>query len=1193
MKKITVSILSVLMMLSMVFSSSVFAANEKVSAWDSFLGLFSGNATTTATDAVGVEYRGHIQNKGDFPLDGTWIQGPNVLGTTGEALRLEGFWIQLTNQPENVNIQYRVHVQNEGWMDPVENGDFAGTEGKSQQIEAIEINLVDDEGDAAVGYSVQYKGHIQNIGDTVWFEDGQQLGTVGSFLRLEALEVKIVQLPADLTAYEAALAAVTEADYTAASWTAYEAVVDANVVTEDNSQAEVNEATAAIEAAQANLVKVLKVESVSANNVKEIEVTFTTPVTGFNSTSAVFGTNYDILDPAGASLTVGGGTATIAKITDSKYKITTSKEMGIGEYTFKINKDVVTSTDNQKNPLQFVKFQGSAAKDTTPPTVSSATYNANSGEVVVNFSEPIKIESVVKTGFVVTDGTTQVALTANESAIANGTSTTVTFGLSTATKTSIASLGATKTLSVQAGAIKDKADNAIVAVSDISLSPVAQLASSTFDASTNLLTLTFTKTVDVSTLTITQLALQSSAGNFGLTADDKIQTTVDGTTVVIKIAEDAQTAQFKGTSVINRKVALTQDTFFKTTEAEPQVVLTSTANVTYTADTGKPVLVSATYNTNNTLVLQFNKPVKADTAAIGANIALTDWFTAPATSTPSDVLTIDGLMNTANSYSDTLTFSASAPGKAVSTSLSSTANRALTTTSKVYFPKDIFADAAGNKNVAVTSANGILVNYIDQVAPQVNGTATQISLTQTQITFDKPVTKATAEAIANYTVTAPGAANLTVQSVQLLSDEKTANITVTPGATVGVSYTVKVSNVTSKYGNVPVSTTANNSATWVPTTPSAGTGPDLTTVKFVDTNANYKIDEGDKLTLTYDQAITVSGVTKDDFALAIGTGSAVTTFGTGATFVAGVDSNQLSITLGSTPDISFGNTIQQLATPHIKSLTSVNAILGSALAIASPDATTPAITTSVYEDTNADGKVSTGDRLTLTFTKNMDRSIAANTILGTVSTAAGATLQTNDAAVVIGAGATAEWVDATTMRITLGTTPNLGTSALAYLQTATFKAGTTASVKDVWGNALDSAQSAIATTSDDKTRPTITSVTIAAATPTATIAVGDEIRFTMSESVNVNDVAEAGGLSVYVGPTAVASQATAASSWTVSGTTLIYTVQAGDVLIDAVNAQDISTVTVSATRAGKILDASGNTTITPAGFGLTATLVQK
>ena len=61
-------------------------------------------------------------------------------------------------------------------------------------------------------------------------------------------------IPADLTAYEAALAAVTEADYTEASWATYQEVVAANVVTVENTQAEVDAAEAAITAAQAYLV---------------------------------------------------------------------------------------------------------------------------------------------------------------------------------------------------------------------------------------------------------------------------------------------------------------------------------------------------------------------------------------------------------------------------------------------------------------------------------------------------------------------------------------------------------------------------------------------------------------------------------------------------------------------------------------------------------------------------------------------------------------------------------------------------------------------------------------------------------------------------------------------------------------------------------------------------------------------------
>lgn len=223
------------------------------------------------TTVVAAEYRGHIQNIGDFPLNADeWIKGPDQLGTVGKALRLEGFWIQLINKPENVNIKYEVHVENVGWMEPVENGGFAGTQGKSQRIEAIRIWLVDDAGNPSIDYTVQYKGHVENVGDVPkndknqmenWYSDGEQLGTVGLAQRLEAIEIEISQKTADLSAYESALNAVTEDDFTPDSWLAYQAVVDQNRVSSQNLQSQINNAVHNIIAAQKNLVYEVKFDT--------------------------------------------------------------------------------------------------------------------------------------------------------------------------------------------------------------------------------------------------------------------------------------------------------------------------------------------------------------------------------------------------------------------------------------------------------------------------------------------------------------------------------------------------------------------------------------------------------------------------------------------------------------------------------------------------------------------------------------------------------------------------------------------------------------------------------------------------------------------------------------------------------------------------------------------------------------------
>jgi Bacterial surface proteins containing Ig-like domains len=389
MKKITVSILSVLMMLSMVFSSSVFAAEKEVSAWDAFLGLFG--AQTSDVSDVGVEYRGHVENKGDFPLDGTWIQGPDQLGTVGEGLRLEAFWIKLAEDaPAGLHIKYQVHVQNKGWMGFVNDGAMAGTEGEGLRIEAIQISLVDDEGDIAQGYSVEYRGHVQNIGDTEWYTDGAQLGTTGSGLRLEALEIKIVQTKADMTAYEAAVAEAatfTESDYSADSWAALEAAL-AVVVTEDNTQAEVDAATAGINDAIAGLTVVLKVESVSAINGNQFKVVFNAPV---DKTTAETAANYT-LEVNGSAVTPANWKA---QLLDDNKSVILSNSTGT---PYANNTVILASGNSYKLTIENVldtkynkigKYTSTVGAfiDADAPVVTKAEYK--DGTVKIYFNKPV------------------------------------------------------------------------------------------------------------------------------------------------------------------------------------------------------------------------------------------------------------------------------------------------------------------------------------------------------------------------------------------------------------------------------------------------------------------------------------------------------------------------------------------------------------------------------------------------------------------------------------------------------------------------------------------------------------------------------------------------------------------------------------------------------------------------------------
>lgn len=192
-KSITGHLLILLLMLSMIFSTGVFAAVDSDSNESSHDTIID----TQANGDIGVQYRGHVQNKGDVPLPvGNFVTGPGELGSQGEGLRLEGLRIELTGTiPSDAGISYQVHVQNKGWMGVVENGNFAGTTGEGLRIEAIKINLT-----GLDGYEVYYRGHVQNKGNIPvidnawgWVKNGTELGTTGESLRLESIEIKIVK----------------------------------------------------------------------------------------------------------------------------------------------------------------------------------------------------------------------------------------------------------------------------------------------------------------------------------------------------------------------------------------------------------------------------------------------------------------------------------------------------------------------------------------------------------------------------------------------------------------------------------------------------------------------------------------------------------------------------------------------------------------------------------------------------------------------------------------------------------------------------------------------------------------------------------------------------------------------------------------------------------------------------------------
>ena len=140
---------------------------------------------------TGVQYRTHVQNIGwmNYVSDGA------LSGTTGEGKRLEAININITNN-NNLGISYRTHVQDIGWMNYVNDGALSGTSGQGKRLEAIKIKLTGSDKDK---YDVYYRVHAESYGWLGWAKNDEPAGTAGYGKRLEAIEIVIVDKNSNFT----------------------------------------------------------------------------------------------------------------------------------------------------------------------------------------------------------------------------------------------------------------------------------------------------------------------------------------------------------------------------------------------------------------------------------------------------------------------------------------------------------------------------------------------------------------------------------------------------------------------------------------------------------------------------------------------------------------------------------------------------------------------------------------------------------------------------------------------------------------------------------------------------------------------------------------------------------------------------------------------------------------------------------
>ncbi len=142
-----------------------------------------------------VWYQAHAQSYGwmDWASEGEWA------GTTGQRKRLEALNIRIVKEsgepgaiaePVQGAITYRAHCQSYGWLEPVSDGETAGTSGGAKRLEAIEISLT---GELAKEYDIYYQAHSAGFGDLGWAKNGERAGSEGYGKSIEAIRLLLVK----------------------------------------------------------------------------------------------------------------------------------------------------------------------------------------------------------------------------------------------------------------------------------------------------------------------------------------------------------------------------------------------------------------------------------------------------------------------------------------------------------------------------------------------------------------------------------------------------------------------------------------------------------------------------------------------------------------------------------------------------------------------------------------------------------------------------------------------------------------------------------------------------------------------------------------------------------------------------------------------------------------------------------------
>lgn len=878
--------------------------------------------------------------------------------------------------------------------------------------------------------------------------------------------------------------------------------------------------------------------------------------------------------------------------------------------TAKVNAGLKDIKGQQLSAETKIIFDGSGATATTGPVALGAVYTpSTSSKIVVKFDKDISA-TIDKSKITVGGAALALADTVSRTGTAE-----LTITLSSSSKTAY-DTAASKDVVFAEGAVKDtELTPNNMAATTITPVSAAKLTAAIYDEASNKLTLTFDKAINIATIDLTAITLNGEP-LVGSTSTVNILTqTANSATLEFTLSDATDLINVEGAAKASRALVLGAGLgagFAKDVNGNTVADATYTSVLNYTDDVTAPVISGVTYNaTTNKLVITANEDVTVgDITKLAVYEGTTELFKLNAATVTFEDGSPDVLANTDASVDKkyVLTLSGGAL-TSIEASAVNKSNLALNISKAGTGATEAgFVDIAGNK-IATDADVSIAIAYTDQDAVTMTGaTQSGVAANQVKLTFNKSL--AAADLVTSkFTVAKKDNAAVTVPVTAVASydDNKTVILTIDKDSANYVNGYEYAVSTTAKdiYGNpyqAPADITGpdtdiDNDFTLDTTV--TGTAYALTGVSYADTNSDYTANAGDKITLTFNGAVSLSGdVTVEDFELSAGN------LGSNFTVAQGSSPEKLVITLGTGASFDLGtDTLDITGDATKKHIVGANGVkvdaAGGGITIAKPDAVKPYITKAVYNDANGSGALNAGDTLTLTFSEAVN--IDAEDIQAATAAPDNDLILSAGSLVLDGTQVSSDG-NTVTIGIKTVTTPIVpGTTTIKGDGDGT----NNNAIFDKWGLNFDATASAVIIEKSDTTAPAFSNVKIVKGDGNtgSVLQEGDKVVFDVSEAIQKETGINLEALTLYAGDTAI-KYATDNSglgfggdgSGGVTGNVMIdnsaktvtITIAADDGWVGA-DVNSISSFNIKTLGNATFTDANGNEIQTASGFGLSVT----